>query len=371
MSFTISLPTHSNFQYTYDRKKFLEMFPDSMISLALQDLEETRFDIHQIVTPYTLEYIHILLTESKLCPSRDNLAEASRYLLIPILEVVCHPEYEKFYRDYLKVNLLDTESIKTHYQEIVVYGLLHQYSSLLSYIWDRLDYKTMNCHIALYVAAYMNNVPVTKMLNEIVWHNQSGEISLIDYVDFCAITGYTNREMEEYLSSWPRLEVSEVCALGQANDTLRLAVVEEGRDRSLVISTINKNVAGIRLAGGHGDEYMFYEALHHAEKDRNVIGAILNIDDISPENIYRVAWRLLIPDLITRFVSDVDHDLALDLIMAHHPLARSQIKYLIEGMDQVLIDKFLARADQDPLYKQMAQTIREYRVKLSDWVKET
>ncbi len=92
--FTIKLK--DGYSQALSRDKFLSLFPRSMISSALNDLEANEIEITSShVTPNILNTISDM-TENKRIPypikcSKDELLLASRYLLIDELEVVASP----------------------------------------------------------------------------------------------------------------------------------------------------------------------------------------------------------------------------------------------------------------------------------------
>ena len=100
MSFTIELPKYE-YKRQFNRNEFIRDFPNSMIATALTDQEATEIIITQpFVTPYVIQYLANLI-EGVIPPvSEEDMTQASGYLLIPILGVVCQIQHTRSYGRY-------------------------------------------------------------------------------------------------------------------------------------------------------------------------------------------------------------------------------------------------------------------------------
>lgn len=214
MSITINLPAY-DIQSTYDRNKFLKFFPDSMISAAFQDPEETHIDLtSKIMTPYVLEYLQTMLeTVDAFPPPKTDLTEAGRYLLISVLEIVSRPEYIKFQAKYPNINLLDSRSLQDNYSSILVYSLLYNYPLLRTYLWTIIDKDGQDNYDGLYVSAYMNNVSVFKELMG------KGSNQTMKYEYFRGLVEIKDIDPRlDALLKNTHLTLSEACMLGNARE---------------------------------------------------------------------------------------------------------------------------------------------------------
>ncbi len=87
-NFIIRLPRYSNMESQFNKDWFTSLFPDSLISRALQDPEANDIDItDSSVKPDILNYLHTMYLEGKIpdgTPDRKDLIDADRYLNIDI-----------------------------------------------------------------------------------------------------------------------------------------------------------------------------------------------------------------------------------------------------------------------------------------------
>lgn len=344
MSIVINLPVYDT-QYKFNRAQFLSLFPDSMISTAFQDPDETSIDLtHHTMTPDILEYLHNTVKSNMLLPIKDNqnFQEVGRYLLIPILEVISQSEYTQFHETYPKINLLEKQSLRDNYSTILVYALLHNYSSLLHYLWNEIGSVGHDNYDALFVSAYKNNMHVmTTLLKDVNLFDYKS----IKYKYFRDLVHLPyNPALDTYLAN-KHLSVSEVCMLGNANDTLRLIYdYDVDKDNmALVIATINKNMEGIKILYPVSPTQAHYDALDHSGTNLQLNGLLMGInDDFSVEHIYETAWISTLPHVATRFIPDVSCDVAIKHITENlHILSTISLQRILRMMDTFRINKFL------------------------------
>ena len=145
MKFTITL--QDGYSRQSDRAKFIQLFPDSMIATALNDSEAKIIPIsHPCVTRDILNLLHKIIA-SKSIPKNIRIEEfnqASRYLLIPILEVIGDPLYGIFQVIHPEINLLKVNS--SDYDEILEYGINTNWMSIVKYVLDKCDMESMPQH---------------------------------------------------------------------------------------------------------------------------------------------------------------------------------------------------------------------------------
>lgn len=246
--FTVRLSRYSHTE-TYDRKVFTIMFPESMITAALTDPEETEIDINEpIVTPYVLSYLNDV-TQGFIpeVPSID-MTQASRYLLIPLLGVISDPMYAQFRMKYPELNLAESEELNGHYGPILEYSLRYRYPMLLQYLWEEEDiakHQPENLN-GLYIAAYMNNLPAFRRLVG----NVQDPTQSMDLSPFDTLTGF-DRE----LLPWTvpiRMNVAEAAVYGRSNEVLAyITSLPQFKDEQWSIAldnlAISNNLVGIDL----------------------------------------------------------------------------------------------------------------------------
>lgn len=127
--FNISLPGGKS--YTFNKDKFRLMFPESLIDLALQDLDARTIDItHPIVTPYVMEYISLLMSDVIPPIPTEDLTLASRYLGIPILNLVSQKIYQNFTNLWYIINLNSRLDCNKYYRQIMTYGIRNDWIDL-------------------------------------------------------------------------------------------------------------------------------------------------------------------------------------------------------------------------------------------------
>ena len=135
MDFSIRLLTYDNQRWEFQRSKFIQLWPECMISLALQDLEATTIDIEQLsVTPYVMNYLTEIYNNNKLPIPDVDMTSASLYLLIPILEAVSNPFYEGLLQLYPRTNLMKQSTFIANYEFIMAFALRYSYTSLRDYL---------------------------------------------------------------------------------------------------------------------------------------------------------------------------------------------------------------------------------------------
>lgn len=161
MEFTVTLSKY-NYSQGYDRDQFIALFPESMISQALElDKGATNIVLNiSDVTPYVLMYINRVIHIRKLPIPATDISQAGKYLLIPLLEMVSDLRYVEFHTDHSEVNLLDHKSLDTYYDTILQFGVYRNWNMLIFYLLDIIPIKMDYNYIGvLVITTYHNNVP--------------------------------------------------------------------------------------------------------------------------------------------------------------------------------------------------------------------
>lgn len=154
------------------RKEFRYLFPESIISTALDDETATVIEITQpVVTPKVGEYLtEVIAGQLRYSPDpEEDLTSAGRYLNIPFLEVVSDPKYPELLLKYPHLDIVDSRVLMGYYPWLVPWALWNKYRSLLSYLWSRVtddpERSRLNHSYAM-IAAYQDMVPEFKYLSE-------------------------------------------------------------------------------------------------------------------------------------------------------------------------------------------------------------
>lgn len=131
--FKVTLPSHDNYTQVYSRDRFIEMFPCSPISLALQDPTAETIEITvPAVTPYVLEYLSNWVETQALSIPTENLSAAGRYLLIPWLLIASSPLYPQLMAKHPKFDTDDPESVT----QCLVFAIKHDWYELYALCRD-------------------------------------------------------------------------------------------------------------------------------------------------------------------------------------------------------------------------------------------
>lgn len=350
MSIAINLPTYDT-QYIFDRKQFQDMFPDSMICTAFSDPSENSLDLtHSSITPEVMEYLRGIIQEKKLYipEAPEKFTEASRYLLIPILEIVGHPRYKSFIEKYPNIDLLQKPSLADNYSHILVYALLHDYSCLYQYLFEQIGYEGRNNYYGRYLSAYKNNVRVMKALYK---------------EDYTPIRYSTFRDLIDSKRDPPHvweyyqnksLSLTEACLLGRANDTFNLIYSPLGAqapglggqdtqpDNALVMATLMNNPEAIsKLRPSY--ERGFMDAFDYSGTDLKLNGTLLGITkDFTLEHIYEVAWLSTMPSVAIRFINLVPWDTAFKYLTENLYMVSTQmLQRILRSLSSYQVSYFL------------------------------
>ena len=111
--FTITLPEYS-YTHTYDQRQFMERFPGSMITSALQSQESEIPISNPAVTPAVLSILDHILKDETYPYVSIELRKALDYLCIDIPEVVSDPRYKVALEKYPKDFEQDSLKFKNH-----------------------------------------------------------------------------------------------------------------------------------------------------------------------------------------------------------------------------------------------------------------
>ena len=332
MSFKIYLLPYT-YGKDYNRDLFITTFPDSMIATALQDPEADEVDIpNRVVTPYVLNYLSSILVGDIPEIPVENMNNASRYLLIPLLNIVSDPNYAKLRKDFPTLNIDDPVQLNEHYQDILMFALQHNYTSLINYIFEHTDVNThQNDNFrALFVSVYMNNVPVTVKLLQYT----TDPTDVIDTDEFNELTqwetgiGSITFEAQDYLENeLCEIAIPEASALGNANDVLALLVADPAfKDADwntvLVICTYSYNLVGIDLTRDLADQPVTSNIIldnHEFEGNWKVFAHLLNLPpaEMNPEEVLSIGIRTLRFPLIRAGLRAISDEEALQIIKEH------------------------------------------------------
>jgi len=169
--FTVSLPQH-NTKYTFDRERFLSLFPGSLIGTTLEMCpSETDIELTQsCITQEIMTFLEQLCTTRNIptkIPHQVQLLEAGRYLLMDVFPVITAPQWKWFMKYMQKIdpsfNLLTYEDIE-----------LNEYTTLSMY-----TFLAENNYVAL--AKYLSARDITTyMIDHLKMAIKSGNLELVN-----------------------------------------------------------------------------------------------------------------------------------------------------------------------------------------------
>lgn len=340
--FTIYLLSYA-YSKQYDRRVFTDRFPDSMITTALTNPEDNEVDIKErVVTPYVLDYISRILSSGAVpkVPTED-MTQASRYLLIPFLGLVSDPRYVMFRQMYPEYNLFLVVHLDLHYQNILLFALLHQWSALLNYLWERgdvsNDYHLYENMAGLFIAAYMNNVSAVNVLIKHV-RDPTGNIDINILRRLLGREGKSNEALWNAITA-SNLNIVGVSSIGRADDVLALLIANpEFKDNQwtipLEIAVLNKDIKAIDLLRPFVDPGIRQSIIEDEKFNGNweVIGHLI-LDPkvpITPGNVFAYALETdtlwIIPGVM-RVLPDTE---SLQIIRDHSSLSREALQEIID-----------------------------------------
>ena len=142
--------TIHNYSISVSKVNLLELFPESMLSKALElDKSATEIPIsNTYVTNIILEILEYMIDKKELPPTflledrkelpEVNCIKSAGYLNIDILEVLSSPNIYKFIMSYPTINLVDTRSLAklSNYKSIMSYALKHLDLYILKYLFQ-------------------------------------------------------------------------------------------------------------------------------------------------------------------------------------------------------------------------------------------
>ena len=128
-------------QIYLSRKRYIEMWPTSLIATALQDHDASVINIeHSDVTPNILILLDEIIKSGKLIISDDispeEYSKAGRYLLIDEIRLLGDVNIREFIKSNPNINLLNYESLKDRYRTIMDYAIRRNCVLLARFLFD-------------------------------------------------------------------------------------------------------------------------------------------------------------------------------------------------------------------------------------------
>lgn len=133
VTFTVTLPTY-NTTVSFDTTRFTQLFPDSVITLALQSGENDIPLENPLVTPYILELLQTIVISGlyHYIPDSVSTRRALDYLNIDLPEPVYYPQYQEIMDTYPYVDLTNFNP----YVRNLGLAVQYQFPEWVRYIFD-------------------------------------------------------------------------------------------------------------------------------------------------------------------------------------------------------------------------------------------
>lgn len=332
---SVRLPRYEGKIWTYPKVEFIELFPYCPISLALQDPDADIIDINvPVVTPYVLDYLTLILSRRILPIPVENMSSASKYLLIPILDIVSSEKYPVLLKSYPDINLNDDDTIKSGIHAFAIKyewpELLNIIHDLISVSWTDEEEKTWISWRALLSAYYdrealypwtavqhkvsvnaklfMEEVPESKnaldLISDMKFPRWYDGYPIVGVVMACLLGkshGILSRILKKYND---QNSVLYLCTATQLNDPISIdiircnfhfyyqginmaidLVIDEGKDISLLAHIIGANPPTLAntliKALREGDHRVVKEILIQYPTLSNVIAPIITLDQLN------------------------------------------------------------------------------------------
>lgn len=137
--FTITLPEHTHSQI-YNREKFISVFPESMISILLEQSADTEIIITQrFVLPEVLTILHLVIEKGQVTYQphdelREDVKKSADYLCIDLLAVVNDPKFQNLQFVINGIDLTSPESIQGHADSLIHHACQAGFVPLLRHL---------------------------------------------------------------------------------------------------------------------------------------------------------------------------------------------------------------------------------------------
>ena len=137
VNFTITLPKH-DFTIPFNHDIFIQLFPNSLITLTLQSRENTIELENELVTPDILETLSYVIT-NKDYPyiGNPNGKKILDYLGIDFPNLVYESAYAEFKRNNPDIRLLVREDLNTNYYDILNSAIKAKFPLLVTYLFSQ------------------------------------------------------------------------------------------------------------------------------------------------------------------------------------------------------------------------------------------
>lgn len=279
-TFDLVLVPHK-FKLTFPRSAFCSLFPDSIVAVALADLDATEIFISQeVVTPLIAHYLLSITKGARPPFSLIDFTQAGQYLHIPLLEMVSDPRYADLDEKYptgKKLNLLHPEDCvnPVHYAYLMGTIVWMDWHLVFDYIWSHLDpaqYPETNRDLSL-IAVYKGSIKNYCKLRE-----HCGDFPLEEKAN--TVQRLLLRPERKDLANLS-FNIIHIAGLGCAMDMLRFLVlhpptkltkerITESWGQAMVIATIANKVDQVELMKPLASSEFLSIAIQQAHEHKNL-----------------------------------------------------------------------------------------------------
>ncbi len=138
MLFIVFLPKH-DYRQEYNYDEFIQLFPNSLITLALQSHELIIPIDNPLVKPEILKLLHTILIETQypyIDDSSGIIRKSLDYLGIDLPDFVYNPLYAKFLQSHPHINLFNLDDLNKEYTSILVIAREMKFPSIVDYLFS-------------------------------------------------------------------------------------------------------------------------------------------------------------------------------------------------------------------------------------------
>ena len=167
-TFHIRLVNYDNMLFRFPRSKYISIYPESLIGLALQDPEADIIDIAQLsVRPEAISFLYFMVVyrEIPYVPSWIDMASAGRYLLIQEMLLV----QGQAYNEIDVVNILNIKDLAEGYDNVFLTAYEYNDLILMDYLFEKIspDNDTLRIDSEnICIISFDGNLPIfTRLLN--------------------------------------------------------------------------------------------------------------------------------------------------------------------------------------------------------------
>ena len=329
-TFTVTLPKH-NFTIPFNYDEFTQLFPNSLITLALQSGESNIELENKLVTPDILEVLsYITINRDYPYVGNPNGKRALDYLGIDLPDFVYEPIYAEFKKHNPNIRLLTAEDLNTNYNQILNSAIEEKFPSLVTYLFSQTNpmehkqedlYAFQGILLGLYSKIHSSNQEliaemillnrnIDSLLSPDTINNNIHDAFRLGYINLLQLMFRKfNRTPEAYTLNVNRL----IQSMGNDPEHLR-AYVDA---LNLLVPYIKQE----RYPGAYNAYQMFYAVY---TGDVKSVERLLESQGVSDSDIAGYIWTAILtnhPDIIPLFFNIEEEEEPLNFLneYVNHP----------------------------------------------------